>query len=77
MQQKLRLESSVDKMESVKSAGETGPIPYTQQQAQWGKVVSVQCRFTSTEAIRTIRDGEPGMATSLFTRILSSYRGKK
>ena len=32
----------------------------------------VQCRFTSTETIRTIRDGEPRTATSTFTQLLSS-----
>ena len=33
---------------------------------------SVQCCFTSTETTRTIRDGEPRMATSTFTQPLSS-----
>ena len=33
---------------------------------------SVQCCFTSTETIRTIRDGEPRTATSTFTQLLSS-----
>ena len=32
----------------------------------------VQCCFTSTETIRTIRDGEPRTATSTFTQLLSS-----
>ena len=31
-----------------------------------------QCCFTSTETIRTIRDGEPWTATSTFTQLLSS-----
>ena len=35
----------------------------------WG---SVQCRFTSTETIRTVRDGEPRTATSIFTQLLNS-----
>ena len=33
---------------------------------------SLQCRFTSTETISTVRDGEPRMATSPFTHLLSS-----
>ena len=33
---------------------------------------SVQCCFTSTETIRSIRDGEPRTATSTFTQFLSS-----
>ena len=37
--------------------------------------VPVQCCFTSTEAVRTIRDWEPsGTATSTFTQLLSSVR---
>ena len=32
----------------------------------------VQCCFTSTETIRTIRDGEPRVATSTFTQLLNS-----
>ena len=38
---------------------------------------SVQCRFTSTETIRTIRDGEPRTATSTFTQLLSSLWSTK
>ena len=34
--------------------------------------IVVQCCFTSTETLRTIRDGEPRMATSTFTQLLSS-----
>ena len=34
--------------------------------------LQVQCRFTSTQTIGTIRDGEPRMATSTFTQLLSS-----
>ena len=33
---------------------------------------SLQCRFTSTETISTVRDGEPRMDTSTFTHLLSS-----
>ena len=33
----------------------------------------VQCCFTSTETLRTIRDGEPRTATSTFTQLLSSF----
>ena len=33
---------------------------------------SSQCCFTSTETVRTIRDGEPRTATSTFTQLLSS-----
>ena len=32
----------------------------------------VQCRFTSTETVRLIRDGEPETATSSFTQLLTS-----
>ena len=35
---------------------------------------TVQCCFTSTETLRTIRDGEPRTATSTFTQLLSSDR---
>ena len=31
---------------------------------------TVQCCFTSTETVRTIRDGEPGTATSTTTQLL-------
>ena len=34
--------------------------------------VHVQCCFTSTETIRTIRDREPRTVTSTFTQLLSS-----
>ena len=33
---------------------------------------SVQCCFTSTEIVMTVRDGEPRTATSTFTQLLSS-----
>ena len=33
-------------------------------------VVQVQCCFTSTQAVRTIRDGDPRTATLTFTRAL-------
>ena len=36
--------------------------------------VRVQCCFTSTETVRTIRDGEPRTATSTFTQLLSSVK---
>ena len=36
--------------------------------------VQVHCRFTSTETILTVRDGEPRTATSTFTQLLSSTR---
>ena len=35
-------------------------------------VVQIQCCFTSTETIRSNRDGEPRTATSSFTQVLSS-----
>ena len=35
---------------------------------------SVQCCFTSTETVRTIRDGEPRTSTSTFTQFLSSEK---
>ena len=38
----------------------------------WYQRGSVQCCFTSTETIRTIRDGEPRTVTSTFTQFLSS-----
>ena len=34
--------------------------------------VQVQCCFTSTETIRTIRDAEPRTSTSTVTQLLSS-----
>ena len=34
--------------------------------------VRVQCCFTSTETVRTIRDGEPRTSTSTFTQLLNS-----
>ena len=34
--------------------------------------VQVQCCFTSTETVRTIRDGKPWTSTSTFTQHLSS-----
>ena len=34
--------------------------------------VQVQCRFTSTETLRTIGTGEPRTATSVLTQLLSS-----
>ena len=37
---------------------------------------SVQCCFTSTEAIRTLRDGEPSSSISTFTQLLRS-EGRK
>ena len=33
----------------------------------------VQCCFTSTETIRTIRDEEPRTVTSTFTQLLNSF----
>ena len=38
------------------------------------KVAFVQCCRTSTETVRTIRDGEPRTSTSTFTQLLSSAR---
>ena len=35
-------------------------------------LLSVQCCFTSTEALGTIRDGEPRAATWALTQLLSS-----
>ena len=32
----------------------------------------LQCCFTSTETVRTIKDGEPRTATSTFTQLLNS-----
>ena len=37
-----------------------------------GADVQVQCCFSSTETLRTIRDGEPRTATSTSTQVLSS-----
>ena len=34
--------------------------------------VRVQCCFTSTETVQTIRDGEPRRSSSTFTQLLSS-----
>ena len=33
----------------------------------------LQCCFTSTETLRTIRDGEPRTSTSTFTQLLNSF----
>ena len=54
--------------------------PLRTQCCQWFSVdqtvkapfTSVQCCFTSTETVRTIRDGEPRTATSTSTQLLSS-----
>ena len=35
-------------------------------------LIQVQCCFTSTETVRTIKDGEARTATSTFTQFLSS-----
>ena len=40
----------------------------------YGRSSMVQCRFTSTETLRTIRDVEPGTATSTLAQLLSSER---
>ena len=37
-----------------------------------GPPFQVQCCFTSTETVPTIRDGEPRTATSTFTQLLTS-----
>ena len=34
--------------------------------------LSVQCFYTSTEAIRTVRDGEPGKVTATLTQLMNS-----
>ena len=34
--------------------------------------LSVQCFCPSTEAIRTVRDGEPGKVTATFTQLMNS-----
>ena len=39
--------------------------------------VEVQSCFTSTETIRTIKDGEPCTATSTCTQLLSSEKKKE
>ena len=40
--------------------------------ARWGALF-VQCCFTSTETIGTVRDGEPRTATPTLTQLLSSW----
>ena len=35
----------------------------------------MKCCFTSTETIRTTRDGEPSTATPIFTQLVSSDYG--
>ena len=52
------------------SSGRPPLSPWVMLQA-----VHVQCYFTSTETIRTIRDGEPRTATSTFTQLLNSLAG--
>ena len=44
-------------------------IPFT---AHSRLLFKFRCCFTSTETIRTIRDGEPRTATSTFTQLRSS-----
>ena len=34
--------------------------------------LSVQCFYTSTEAVRTVRDGEPGKVTATLTQLMNS-----
>ena len=34
----------------------------------------VQCRFTATDTLRTIRDGEPKTSTSTFVQLWSSVK---
>ena len=43
-------------------------VPFTENPEQ----VQVHCFFTSTETIRTIRNGESWTSTSTFTQLLSS-----
>ena len=40
----------------------------------WFWALFVQCCFTSTETVRTFRDGEPRTSTSTFVLVLSSVR---
>ena len=47
---------------------EPGTSSFTQLQSS----VVLQCCFTSTETIRTVKDREPRMAASTFTQLLRS-----
>ena len=46
--------------------------PYSRLCRNWLRYSSVQCCFTPTETIRTIRDGRPSTTTSTFTQLVSS-----
>ena len=50
------------------SPGRPPPLSHS----SWVLSSSLQCCFTSTETVRTVRDGEPRTATSTFTQLLSS-----
>ena len=52
-------------------ANDTGQ-PHWLSHTSWALRYEVQCCFTSTGTIRTLRDGEPRTATSTFTQLLSS-----
>ena len=41
------------------------------QSLRCGLLPNIQCCFTSTETVRTIRDGEPRTSASTFTQLLS------
>ena len=41
------------------------------QSLRCGLLPNIQCCFTSTETVRTIRDGEPRTATSTLTQLLN------
>ena len=45
---------------------------FTVTQLLSSELLIVQCCFTSTETVRTIRDGDPRMATFTVTQLLSS-----
>ena len=58
--------------QAVRNLGDvTSRVSLYETVAMWPKL-QVQYRLTSTEAIRSIRDGEPRTASSPFTQLLSS-----
>ena len=59
---------SVSQVRSVATSTPAFGVPVVFYEV-WG---SVQCCFTFTETVRTIRDAEPWTAASTFTQLLSS-----
>ena len=70
--------SSADVIFFFKCCFRTGSSgwPPRRSHSSWALFLSSsECRFTSTETIRTVRDGELRTSTSTFTQFLSSAAG--